>query len=127
MEIHGEGDLRLYKLGPLGPYENNAYVIHDHESQEALVANGRLQRLLDLKMAVRLPTLPAAVAPVLPAAAHHRRRRRRHGHVELRARGGPSPVRAVGRGQLRAHGSIQGARIHRRERLPRARRAARAP
>lgn len=37
MEIHGEGDLRLYKLGPLGPYENNAYIISDHESQEALV------------------------------------------------------------------------------------------
>jgi len=37
MEIHGEGDLRLYKFGPLGPYENNAYIIADHPSQEALV------------------------------------------------------------------------------------------
>jgi len=37
MEIHGEGDLRLYKFGPLGPYENNAYILADHPSQEALV------------------------------------------------------------------------------------------
>jgi glyoxylase-like metal-dependent hydrolase (beta-lactamase superfamily II) len=39
MEIHGEGDLRLFKFGPLGPYENNAYVIADHTSQEALVVD----------------------------------------------------------------------------------------
>lgn len=39
MEIHGEGDLRLYKFGPLGPYENNAYIITDHASQEALVVD----------------------------------------------------------------------------------------
>ncbi len=39
MEIHGEGDLRLYKFGPLGPYENNAYIIADHASQEALVVD----------------------------------------------------------------------------------------
>ena len=39
MEIHGEGDLRLYKFGPLGPYENNAYILHDHASQEALVVD----------------------------------------------------------------------------------------
>lgn len=37
MEIHGEGDLRIFKIGPLGPYENNAYVIADHASEEALV------------------------------------------------------------------------------------------
>jgi len=37
MEIHGEGDLRLFKLAGLGPYDNNAYIISDHESQEALV------------------------------------------------------------------------------------------
>ena len=39
MEIHGEGDLRVYKIGPLGPYENNAYIIADHPSQEALVVD----------------------------------------------------------------------------------------
>lgn len=39
MEIHGEDDLRLYKFGPLGPYENNAYIISDHESLEALVVD----------------------------------------------------------------------------------------
>src|SRR3990172_8020149 len=39
MEIHGEGDLRLYKFGPLGPYENNAYIIADHASQEALLVD----------------------------------------------------------------------------------------
>lgn len=39
MEIHGEGDLRLYKFGPLGPYENNAYIVADHASQEALVVD----------------------------------------------------------------------------------------
>jgi len=39
MEVHEEGELRLVKLGPLGPFANNAYVIQDRASGEALIVD----------------------------------------------------------------------------------------
>ena len=39
MEIHEHGDLRLYKLGPLGAFANNAYVIADQASKEAVLVD----------------------------------------------------------------------------------------
>jgi glyoxylase-like metal-dependent hydrolase (beta-lactamase superfamily II) len=39
MEVHEEGRLRLVKVGPLGPFDNNAYVIQDIESGEAIVVD----------------------------------------------------------------------------------------
>ncbi|HEU4759820.1 MAG TPA: MBL fold metallo-hydrolase [Dehalococcoidia bacterium] len=39
MQTYQDGDLRLTKLGPLGPYANNAYVIADAASGQALVVD----------------------------------------------------------------------------------------
>jgi|FLYL01.1.fsa_nt_gi glyoxylase-like metal-dependent hydrolase (beta-lactamase superfamily II) len=39
MEIHSDGDIRLYKFGPLGPWENNAYIVADEASDEAYVVD----------------------------------------------------------------------------------------
>lgn len=37
MEYHYDGEIRLVKLGPLGPYENNIYAIVDPETNESIV------------------------------------------------------------------------------------------
>jgi glyoxylase-like metal-dependent hydrolase (beta-lactamase superfamily II) len=49
MEVHDDGRLRLVKIGPLGPFDNNAYVIHDRESGEALIVDAPQdgERVLD--------------------------------------------------------------------------------
>ena len=39
METYEEGRLRLVKLGPLGPFANNAYVIQDRELGDALIVD----------------------------------------------------------------------------------------
>ncbi len=39
MEMRRDGDFRLYKLGPLGAFANNAYVIADHASREAVLVD----------------------------------------------------------------------------------------
>lgn len=39
METHEDGRLRVTKLAGLGPYDNNAYVIADSESGEALIVD----------------------------------------------------------------------------------------
>ena len=39
MEVHEEGRLRLVKVGPLGPFDNNAYVIQDRETGEAIIVD----------------------------------------------------------------------------------------
>lgn len=39
MEVHEEGRLRLVKVGPLGPFDNNAYVVQDRETGEALLVD----------------------------------------------------------------------------------------
>ena len=39
MDVHEEGRLRLVKAGPLGSFGNNAYLIQDRESGEALVVD----------------------------------------------------------------------------------------
>lgn len=39
MEIHEDGDLRLVKVGPLGAFGNNAYLIQDRQSQDAIVVD----------------------------------------------------------------------------------------
>ena len=39
MQTHQDGDLRLTKVGPLGPYANNAYVIADAASGQALIVD----------------------------------------------------------------------------------------
>lgn len=38
-QIHEDGDLLLTKVGPLGPYDNNAYIIADRHSGEALIVD----------------------------------------------------------------------------------------
>ena len=39
METREDGNLRLVKLGPLGPFANNAYVIADTASKEAVLVD----------------------------------------------------------------------------------------
>lgn len=39
METHEDGDLRLVRFGPLGPFANNAYIVGDHRSREALLVD----------------------------------------------------------------------------------------
>ena len=39
METYEDGALRLVKLGPLGPYSNNAYVIADSAAGEAVIVD----------------------------------------------------------------------------------------
>ena len=39
MDVHEEGRLRLVKAGPLGSFGNNAYLIQDRESGEAIVVD----------------------------------------------------------------------------------------
>ncbi len=39
MEVHEEGELRLVKEGPLGSFGNNAYLIQDRASGEAIVVD----------------------------------------------------------------------------------------
>jgi glyoxylase-like metal-dependent hydrolase (beta-lactamase superfamily II) len=37
MDVQTEGNLVIVKVGPLGPFENNAYIIADSESKEAVL------------------------------------------------------------------------------------------
>lgn len=39
MEVFEDGALRLTRLGPLGPFANNAYVIADRDAGEALIVD----------------------------------------------------------------------------------------
>ena len=39
MDVHEEGRLRLVKAGPLGSFGNNAYLIQDRESGDAIVVD----------------------------------------------------------------------------------------
>ncbi len=39
MEVFEDGSLRLTKVGPLGPYANNAYVIADRDAAEAVIVD----------------------------------------------------------------------------------------
>ncbi len=39
MEIHEDGDLKLVKVGPLGAFANNVYLIQDRRSQDAIVVD----------------------------------------------------------------------------------------
>jgi glyoxylase-like metal-dependent hydrolase (beta-lactamase superfamily II) len=55
MQTHEDGKLRLIKVGPLGAFANNAYVIADAETGEALIVD-----------------MPAGSAAVLEAAREYR-------------------------------------------------------
>jgi len=39
VQTHQDGELRLTKFGPLGPYGNNAYLIADDASREAIIVD----------------------------------------------------------------------------------------
>ena len=39
MEVHEDGDLRITKFGDIGPYGNNAYIIAETDSNEALIVD----------------------------------------------------------------------------------------
>ena len=48
MEVFEDGSLRLTKVGPLGPYANNAYIIADRGAAEALGKIGNSQAVSPL-------------------------------------------------------------------------------
>ena len=39
MDVYEEGRLRFVKVGPLGPFDNNAYIIHDRQANEAIIVD----------------------------------------------------------------------------------------
>jgi glyoxylase-like metal-dependent hydrolase (beta-lactamase superfamily II) len=39
MDVYGDGNLTVMRFGPLGPYANNAYIIADESSGDALVVD----------------------------------------------------------------------------------------
>ena len=39
MEIYREGDIEVVRLGPLGPYGNNAYIIADRATKQSLIVD----------------------------------------------------------------------------------------
>lgn len=39
MELHKEGDYQVLKIGPLGPYNNNAYIISDTGARKSLIVD----------------------------------------------------------------------------------------
>jgi glyoxylase-like metal-dependent hydrolase (beta-lactamase superfamily II) len=39
MELHREGDYQILKIGPLGPYNNNAYIISDTGARKSLIVD----------------------------------------------------------------------------------------
>jgi len=43
VEVFEDGSLRLTKVGPLGPYANNAYVIADRDAAEAVIVDMPVQ------------------------------------------------------------------------------------
>lgn len=59
MQIHDDGDLRLAKFGPLGPWANNAYVISDKASGEAVIvdAPSGSQAVLDYARDLRITAI----------------------------------------------------------------------
>ena len=41
--VHQDGDIRIVKVGPMGPYNNNAYIIRDTSSTESLLVDMPLE------------------------------------------------------------------------------------
>lgn len=56
MEAYERGPLRIVKVGPLGPFDNNAYLIHDRDSNEAVIVDAPQdgERILDVLEGVRV-------------------------------------------------------------------------
>ncbi len=59
MEVYEEGRLRLVKLGPLGSFDNNAYLIHDREAGKALIVDAPQEgeRMLDALEGARVSAI----------------------------------------------------------------------
>ena len=56
METHNEGTFRLIKVGPLGPFDNNAYVIVDPAAGEAAIVDmpAEGERILEATAGLRV-------------------------------------------------------------------------
>jgi glyoxylase-like metal-dependent hydrolase (beta-lactamase superfamily II) len=39
MELHREGDYQILKIGPLGPYNNNAYIVSDTAARKSMIVD----------------------------------------------------------------------------------------
>ena len=44
MDVYREGDIEVVKIGPLGPYGNNAYIIADAAAKQSKLGEGVLAR-----------------------------------------------------------------------------------
>ena len=56
METHDEGTFRLIKIGPLGPFDNNAYVIVDPAAGEAAIVDmpAEAEKILEATAGLRV-------------------------------------------------------------------------
>jgi hydroxyacylglutathione hydrolase len=56
VQVFEDGPLRLTKVGPLGPFANNAYVIADRRAGEAIVVDmpGQSERVLEAARGLRV-------------------------------------------------------------------------
>jgi glyoxylase-like metal-dependent hydrolase (beta-lactamase superfamily II) len=56
MQTHDEGSFRLIKVGPLGPFNNNAYVIVDPAAGEAAIVDmpAEGERILEAAAGLRV-------------------------------------------------------------------------
>ena len=56
MQVHDEGSFRLIKVGPLGPFDNNAYVIVDPAAGEAAIVDlpAEGERILEAAAGLRV-------------------------------------------------------------------------
>ena len=66
MEVFENGTLRLTKVGPLGPYGNNAYVIADRDAAEAVIVDMPAQSAQTLEAVGGLPVVAVLLTHTHP-------------------------------------------------------------
>ena len=61
MELHREGDYQILKIGPLGPYNNNAYIISDTGARKSLIVDmpAESQQVIDAIGELRVDSIIA--------------------------------------------------------------------
>lgn len=61
MQIHREGDIEVVRLGPLGPWGNNAYIVHDTSIRESAIIDmpAEGERILEALQDAKVTTIVA--------------------------------------------------------------------
>ena len=59
MQLYEDGSLSLTRVGPLGPFANNAYVIADHDAGEAIIVDmpAQSERTLEAARGLRVTAI----------------------------------------------------------------------